>query len=146
MATDDLATQGISGHGIDIFFSEYPSLSTRGLIKLFKGFSYFQCMYRCISLYKYQRPYTESYIQRVILPITTKQRVAHLPACRDKMTTILHTTFSNSLSCRKRKIVVVTKGPISNNPAFIQTMACRRTGNKPISQAMAYMRHSASVS
>ena len=41
----------------------------------------------------------------------------------------------------------VPKGPIHNNPAFIQIMAWRRIGDKPLSEPMltrfidAYMRH-----
>ena len=46
----------------------------------------------------------------------------------------------------------VPHGPFNNIPAFIQIMAWRRSGDKPLSEAMmkyvpdAYMRHSASVS
>ena len=48
--------------------------------------------------------------------------------------------------------LIVSKGPIDNKPALVQIMACRRTGDKPLSEPMmayftdAYMRHSASLS
>ena len=41
----------------------------------------------------------------------------------------------------------VSKGPIDNNPALVQIMACRQIGNKPLSKpiliwiADAYMQH-----
>ena len=46
----------------------------------------------------------------------------------------------------------VPRGPINNIPTFVQVMAWRRTGDKPLSEPMmtqfndAYMRHSASMS
>ena len=52
----------------------------------------------------------------------------------------------------KISLKFVHKGPINNTPALLQTMAWRRTGDKPLSEAMvvcstdAYMRYSASMS
>ena len=49
-------------------------------------------------------------------------------------------------------LMIVSKGPIDNKPALVQIMACRRTGDKPLSEPMmayftdAYMRYSASMS
>ena len=46
----------------------------------------------------------------------------------------------------------VPKGPINNIPAWVQVMAWRLSGDKPLSEPMmtwfidAYMRHSASMS
>ena len=47
----------------------------------------------------------------------------------------------------KISLKFVHKGPINNNPALVQIMACRRVGDKPLSEPMltqftdAYMRH-----
>ena len=52
----------------------------------------------------------------------------------------------------KTSLKYVHKGPIYNNPAFVQIMAWRRAGNKPLSEPVmayfddAYMRLSASMS
>ena len=52
----------------------------------------------------------------------------------------------------KISLKFVPKGPINNIPALVQIMAWRRTGDKPLSEAMmdkfpdAYMRLSASMS
>ena len=49
-------------------------------------------------------------------------------------------------------LTFVPKGPINHNPALVQIMAWRRSGDKPFSDPMmvkftdAYMRHSASIS
>ena len=46
----------------------------------------------------------------------------------------------------------IPKGPINNIPPLLQIRACRRPGDKPLSETMialvtdAYMRHSASMS
>ena len=47
----------------------------------------------------------------------------------------------------KISLKFVSKGPIDNKPAFVQVMAWRRTGDKPLPEPMltqfidAYMRH-----
>ena len=52
----------------------------------------------------------------------------------------------------KISLKLVPKGPINNIPAFVQIMAWRRTGDRPLSEPMmtqfnnAYMHHSASMS
>ena len=52
----------------------------------------------------------------------------------------------------KFSLKYVRKGPIDNNPALVQIMAWRQSGDKPLSEPMmtqfndAYMRHSASMS
>ena len=49
-------------------------------------------------------------------------------------------------------LTYILKGSVYNNSALVQTMAWRRTGDKPLSQPMVayfcivYMRHSASMS
>ena len=59
------------------------------------------------------------------------------------MDAISQTTFSRAFS--SMKIVVffikfslkyVRKGPIDNNPALVQLMAWRRSGDKPLSEPM----------
>ena len=44
----------------------------------------------------------------------------------------------------KISLKFVPKGPINNNPALVQIMAWRQSGDKPLSAS--YMRHSASMS
>ena len=76
----------------------------------------------------------------------------HLPL--DKMAAILADNifkciFLNETFCNLIKISLkfVPRGPIDNNPALVQIMAWRRTGDKPLSEPMltqftdAYMRH-----
>ena len=53
----------------------------------------------------------------------------------------------------KISLKFVPKGPINNNPALVQIMAWRWSGDKPLCEPMtvsyftdAYMRHSASMS
>ena len=52
----------------------------------------------------------------------------------------------------KISLKFVPKGPINNNPALVQIMACRQTGDKPLSEPMmayftdSYMHHSTSMS
>ena len=57
---------------------------------------------------------------------------------RDKWPPFFQTTFSNAFSWMKIKISLkfVPKGPISNNPALVQIMARRRSGDKPLSEPM----------
>ena len=63
---------------------------------------------------------------------------------RDKMADIFQTTFSNAFPwmkmfqfCRiKISSKFVSKGPINNNPALVQIMAWRRSGDKPLSEPM----------
>ena len=62
---------------------------------------------------------------------------------------IFRCIFVNEKFCILIKISLkfVPKGPICNNPALVQIMACRRIGDKPLSEAMlirftdTYMRH-----
>ena len=75
---------------------------------------------------------------------------------QDKMAAIFQTTFLNAFSWMKIYEFQLkfhwNKGPINNIPAFVQVMAWRRPGDKPLSDPMmvkftkAYMRHSASMS
>ena len=57
---------------------------------------------------------------------------------RDKMAAIFQTTFSSVFSWMSIKISlkIVPKGPINNNPALVQIMAWRRSGDKPLSDPM----------
>ena len=79
-------------------------------------------------------------------------KLTHLPL--DKMAAILaDDIFKNIFSNENVRIVMqispkfVHKGSIDNNPALVQVMAWRRTGDKPLPEAMltqftdAYMRH-----
>ena len=54
------------------------------------------------------------------------------------MAAVSQTTFSNAFSWMKIKISLkfVPKGPINNNPALVQIMAWRRSGDKPLSEPM----------
>ena len=68
---------------------------------------------------------------------------------------IIMCIFFNENCCilNKFSMKYVRKGPIDNNPALVQIMAGRRSGDKPLSEPMMislpthiYMRHSASMS
>ena len=78
---------------------------------------------------------------------------------RDKMaTTLADDTFKykfvneNVLISIKNSLRFVPKGPINIIPAFVQIMAWRRPGDKPLSEPMmgwftdVYVHHSASMS
>ena len=74
---------------------------------------------------------------------------------RDKMDTILQTTFSSAFFWMKMfefrwkvSLKFVPKDLINNIPALVQMMAWRRPGDKPLSEPMIIgnMRHSASMS
>ena len=63
--------------------------------------------------------------------------------CRDKMDAISQTTLSNAFLWMKMlefliemSLKFVPKGPINNIPALVQIMACRRPGDKPLSEPM----------
>ena len=63
---------------------------------------------------------------------------------RDKMAAILQMAFSHALSWISLKFVC--KGPINNISTLVQIMACRLSGDKPLSEPMMvslYKRHSA---
>ena len=61
---------------------------------------------------------------------------------QDKMDAISQTTLSNAFSWMKifefglNFLKFVPEGPINNIPAFIQIMAWRRAGDKPLSEPM----------
>ena len=61
---------------------------------------------------------------------------------RDKMAAIFQTAFSNTFpwkwKCMNFEISLkfVPKGPINNIPAMVETMAWRRSGDKPLSEPM----------
>ena len=62
---------------------------------------------------------------------------------RDKMAAIFLTTFSSAFSWMKMfefwlkiSMKFVPKGPINNIPVLVQIMACRRPGDKPLSEPM----------
>ena len=72
----------------------------------------------------------------------------------EKMAAISQTTFSNAFSMNEEFCIwnrfsmkFVPKGLINTIPALVQIMAWRRSGDKPLSEAMqtqfsdAYMRH-----
>ena len=76
---------------------------------------------------------------------------------RDKMATIIQTTFSNAFSWMKiyeflLKFYWSPKGPVNSIPTLVQIKACHWSGDKPFSEPMmawftdAYMRHSVSMS
>ena len=54
------------------------------------------------------------------------------------MAAILQTTFSNAFSWMKIAVFFkyVCNDPIDNNPALVQMMAWRQTGDKPLSEQM----------
>ena len=56
------------------------------------------------------------------------------------MAAIFETTFSNEIFLNENMIKIslkfVTKGPINHNPAMVQIMAWRQSGNKPLSEPM----------
>ena len=62
---------------------------------------------------------------------------------RDKRATVSQTTLSNAFSWMKMlefrfKILLkhVPKGPINNNPALVQMLGWRRSGDRPLSEPM----------
>ena len=60
---------------------------------------------------------------------------------RDKMAAVSQTTLSNLLNenviiSTKISLKFVPKGPINKNPALVQIMAWRRSGDKPLSEPM----------
>ena len=63
---------------------------------------------------------------------------------QDKMAAVSQTTLSNAFSWMKMlefrlrfiSLKFVPKGPINNNPALVQIMAWRRSGDKPLSEPM----------
>ena len=62
-----------------------------------------------------------------------------------------HFFYENCCIFIKISLQFVTRGPLNNIPAFVQIMARRRSGDKPISEPMmakfneAYMSHSAII-
>ena len=60
---------------------------------------------------------------------------------RDRMSVILQTIWI-SFSCVKIIVIdsnvteIFHKGPINNKPTLVQMMACRLTGDKPLSEYM----------
>ena len=58
---------------------------------------------------------------------------------RDKIDAISQTTFSSAFSCKiilNSDQMLVPKGPINNIPTWVQIMAWRRPGEKPLSDPM----------
>ena len=83
--------------------------------------------------------------------ITQPQWITMLFCCslthwgRNKMDAISQTTFWSAFSWMKIfefpnniSLKFVPKGPINNNPALVQVMACRRPGDKPLSEPMMF--------
>ena len=74
------------------------------------------------------------------------------------MAAVSQTTLSNAFFLNenvrisiKISLKFVAKGPINNIPSFVQIMAWRRSGDKPLSESMmvslpTHIRHSASMS
>ena len=69
---------------------------------------------------------------------------------QDKMATILQMAFPNAFSWMKMfkilfkiSLKFVPTGPIDDKPALVQIMACRRAGDKPLSEPMMFslLRH-----
>ena len=62
------------------------------------------------------------------------------PPNPDKMTAISQTTYSNVFSGMRNVVFLfkchVPKDPIDNKPALVQVMASRRTGDKPLPEAI----------
>ena len=62
---------------------------------------------------------------------------------REKVAAVSQTTLSKRISLNeivrisiKVSLKFVPKGPFNNNPALVQIMAWRRSGNKPLSESM----------
>ena len=75
------------------------------------------------------------------IPFSAAEELTHWG--QDKMAAIFQAAFSNASSWIKNvwisikiSLQFVPKGPINNIPGLVQIMAWRRTGDKPLSEAM----------
>ena len=83
---------------------------------------------------------------RMRMPHCQKPQISHIWLTHwgwDKMDAIFQTTFSNGFSWMKMyeffikiSLKFVSKGLVNNIPALVQIMACRRPGDKPLSEPM----------